>query len=134
LLAPIPKPAKEKALVVGTQGLPHSLCSALSHDGKRIAVGMENGAVVFWDTIAGRPTRTLAAHQKGVSALLFSPDDRRLLTASADGTAALWETDSGAPVRVFKGHSAAVTSAAFSPDAQRIVTGSADKTAIVWDA
>ncbi len=48
--------------------------AAVSRDGRYIAVGLEDRAVVLWDTAIGRPVRTLFGHQKPVHSVAFSPD------------------------------------------------------------
>ena len=107
--------------------------AAVSRDGRYIAVGLDDRAVVLWDTAVGRPVRTLAGHQKAVLSVAFSPDGKHLLSGSADATAILWDVETGAPLRTYKGHTGAVVSVAFSPDGARFLTGSADGTAILWD-
>ena len=130
---PVPQPGPEKAAVVGMQPLVPINSAAVSRDGRYIAVGLEDRAVVLWDTAAGRPVRTLAGHQKAVLSVAFSPDGKHLLSGSADATAVLWDVETGAPVRTYKGHTGAVVSVAFSPDGTRLLTGSPDGTAILWD-
>ncbi len=134
ILVAVPKPGKDKAVAVATQTLTPVIGAALSHGGRYVAVGLENGALVLWDTAAGRPTRTFLGHRGAIQAVKFSGDDRSILTGSVDGTAILWDLGSGRQVQVFKGHTAAVMAVAFSPDARRVLTGSVDKTAILWDA
>ena len=107
--------------------------AAVSRDGRYIAVGLDDRAVVLWDTAAGRPVRTLAGHQKPVLSVAFSPDGKHLLSGSADATAILWDVETGEPVRTYKGHTGPVVSVAFSPDGTRLLTGSPDGTAILWN-
>lgn len=133
ITVPVPQPGPEKAAVVGMQPLTPINAAAVSRNGRWIAVGLEDGAVVLWDTAAGRPVRTLAGHQKAVLTAAFSPDGKHLLSGSADATAILWDIETGVPVRTFKGHTGAVVSAAFGPDGGRFLTGSPDGTAILWD-
>jgi hypothetical protein len=130
----LPKPGKDKPIAVATQPLTPIMSSALSGDGRLIAAGLDNGAVVLWDVKAGRPIRSFFGHRAAVQSVALSFDARQLVTGSTDTTAILWDTHSGKQTHVFKGHSATIMSVAFSPDAKRVVTGSHDKTAIVWDA
>lgn len=130
----IPPPGLEKAMVVGMQPLVPINSAAVRHDGRYIAVGLDDRTVVLWDTADGRPVRTLAGHQKAVLSVAFTPDGKRLVSASADGTAILWDVEAGVPMRTYKGHTGPVVSVALSPDAGRLLTGSSDGTAIVWDA
>ena len=129
----VPKPGPEKAATIATQPLIPVNSAAVSRDGRYIAVGLEDRAVVLWDTLAGRPTRMLAGHQKVVLAVAFSPDGKHLVSGSADATAVLWDVATGARLRTFAGHTGSVVSAAFTPDGTRLLTGSPDGTAILWD-
>jgi WD40 repeat protein len=129
----VPRPGPEKATVVGMHALVPINSAAVGRGGRHIAVGLEDRAVVLWDTAVGRPVRTLAGHQKAVLAVAFTPDGKQLLSGSRDATAVLWDVETGARVRTYKGHSGAVVSAAFSPKGERFLTGSADGTAIVWE-
>jgi WD40 repeat protein len=116
----VPPPWPEKAAVVGTQPLVPVNSAAVSRDGRYIAVGLEDRAVVLWDTAAGRPVRTLACHQKPVLAVAFTPDGKHLLSGSADAAAVLWDVESGARLRTYTGHTGPVASVAFAPDGSRL--------------
>jgi WD40 repeat protein len=129
----VPHPGPEKAAVVGMQPLVPINSAAVSRGGRYIAVGLDDRAVVLWDTAAGRPVRTLSGHQKPVTSVAFTPDGKHLLSGSADATAILWDVESGAPVRTYKGHTGAVVSVALAPDAKQFLTGSPDGTAILWN-
>lgn len=130
---PVPQPGPDKAAVVGMQPLVPINAAAVSRDGRYIAVGLEDRAVVLWDTAIGRPVRTLAGHQKPVRSVAFAPGGKQLLSGSTDATAVLWDVETGARLRTYKGHTGAVVSIAFSPDGERFLTGSPDGTAILWE-
>lgn len=66
---------------------------AFAPDG-RLAVGLESGAVLLWDTSKPLTARLDLPLKDSVSALLFTPDGKRLLTA-ADGTVRVWDVGSG---------------------------------------
>lgn len=125
--------SEETPVLASVQQLTPVMAAAIGGDGRWIAVGLEDHAVVIWDTSLGKPVRTLVGHQKAVLSLAFNADCTRLLTGSADGTAALWDLATGDPVRIFRGHTGSVLSVAFRPDGLRCVTGSDDGTARVWD-
>ncbi len=129
----VPRPGLEKATVVVMQSTVPIHSAAVNRGGRYIAVGLEDRAVVLWDTAAGRPVRTLAGHLSPVQSVAFSPDGQRLVSGATDGAVILWDVEAGTPVRTYKGHTGAVVSAAFSPDGGRLLTGSPDGTAILWD-
>jgi hypothetical protein len=60
-------------------------------DGKRLAVGNDEGGVSVWDVGTGNPTLAFSGHVGAVTGLAFSRDGARLLSTSADGTALLWD-------------------------------------------
>ncbi|MBL8865384.1 MAG: WD40 repeat domain-containing protein [Planctomycetia bacterium] len=130
----IPRPGPEIASVIGTQPLTPINSTAVSRDGRTIAVGLEDRSVVLWDTTAGRPVRTLTGHDKPVQAVAFAPDGKHLVSGSVDTTAILWNIETGARLRTFKGHAGPVVSVAVAPDGTKILTGSPDGAAILWDA
>lgn len=130
----VSQPGPDRPATVATQTLTPITAAALSPDGRHIAVGLESKVVVLWDTVAGRPVRTLAGHQKAVPAVAFSPDGKRVLSGSADGTAILWDADTGAQLLSLRKHTGPVLSVAYSPDGSRLLTGSFDSTAVLWDA
>jgi WD40 repeat protein len=68
----------------------------MSHDGRRLAVGYENGPIQVFDLgdTAATPTE-LYGHERGVRRLSFSPDGRWL--ASLDETEALMVWDMRGP-------------------------------------
>jgi WD40 repeat protein len=67
---------------------------AVSHHGKLIASGGENGELVAWDGDTGKPlTQIIKDHTCWIISLDFSPDDTVLATGSYDHTARLWNTE-----------------------------------------
>ncbi len=62
---------------------------AFSPDGKTLASGSNDGAVMLWDVPAQRLRGTLARHSGEVLALAFTPDGSTLV--SAGGTVRIWD-------------------------------------------
>jgi hypothetical protein len=129
----VPQPGPERAVVVGAHPLVPINSAAVSADGRHIALGLDAGTVVVWDTAAGRPVRALAGHQKPVLAVAFSPDGKTLVSGSADTAVVLWEVGTGKQLRTYKGHTGVVGAVAFAPDGKRFITGSPEGLAIVWE-
>lgn len=125
--------------VVSTVRVPGAIDTALSPDGKRVAVARsgpvgEVGAV--FDVTSGEEAFALAGPNccasptyRGVS---WSPDGR-LVAASSEGTARVWDAETGSLRQTLLGHSGSVFGVAWSPDSSRLVTGGSDGTAKVWE-
>jgi WD40 repeat protein len=66
-------------------------CLAFSQDGRKIAAGSEDGAIMIWTLDGKTPTLRLPGHKSNVTAIQFLAGDERLLTACKDGSLALWD-------------------------------------------
>ena len=82
---------------------------AFSPDGHRVLTGSKDRSAKLWDTYAsdspagqpagavelptGKEVLTLRYHDRGITAVGFSPDGRSLLTAGMDGVAVEWLAD-----------------------------------------
>jgi WD40 repeat protein len=125
--------------VVSMVRVPQVIDTALSPDGKRVAVarwwpGGKVGAV--FDVRTGEEAFALPGPNCCASprsrAVSWSPDGR-LVAASSEGTARVWDAETGTVRHTLLGHSGFVLSLAWSPDSSRLVTGSSDGTAKVWE-
>jgi WD40 repeat protein len=74
--------------------------TALSPDGRHLAVGGDRGEVLEMDMYTGKPLRTPVAtvHSKSVRAIAWSTGGTRFVTASDDGSVGLWNGASGEPI------------------------------------
>jgi WD40 repeat protein/tetratricopeptide (TPR) repeat protein len=123
---------------IGFGGTLHA--SALSPDGRRIAVGAKlSGALYLFDTATGRLIAPhSSAHASPTVAMAFSADGAKLVTADAEGTIKIWAdphklTAKSVALLTLKGHQGAINAVVFSSDGKRLASVSADKTARVWD-
>ena len=105
---------------------------AFSPDGRLLAVGVGNGAVIY-ETERWGEVRRLADHPNGVLALAWSADGKRLAAGGLEGAAVIWDATTGVLLRTLEGHTSYVGALAFSPDGKTLITGSHDASVRVWD-
>lgn len=103
---------------------------AISGDGKYVATGGHDGAVVVrslgrWDEVMR------GKHGMLVNALAWSKDSQFLASASNDKTARVWSVSGGQSASF--AHDSGPRSVAWSPDGKSIATGGWDGAAHVWD-
>ncbi len=84
-----PTPAHLTGTLKGHTNVVHSV--AFSPDGRTLASGAADGAIILWDVATGERLRTLQGHADMVLNVAFSPDGRTLASASEDGTIILWD-------------------------------------------
>ncbi len=80
-------------------------CAALSitHDGKKLVGGFQDGMVEIFNTANNRPITRFLAHTGGVGGVKFSPDDRYIISAGADSTIKIWDTITYSLVATIRG-------------------------------
>jgi WD40 repeat protein/serine/threonine protein kinase len=107
-----------------------------SPDGRLLASGGRDNAIIIWDTQTNRPIMPpLQGHTDWVNSLAFSPDNRMLISVSADGTARRWDTVSGQLIgQPLKTDAENVWSIAFNPNTRSFATGGLDGIIQIWDA
>jgi WD40 repeat protein len=99
---------------------------AFSPDGKRLAMGSEEGIATIWDAASGKQLFSFFGHTRPIFSVTFTPDGSRLATASGDGTSKLWDTKTGEELLTLFGHTGRVFSVAISPDGSRLATAGQD--------
>ncbi|KAL8841947.1 MAG: hypothetical protein Q9170_000727 [Blastenia crenularia] len=75
----------------------------------------------------------LKGHQRGVSAVRFSPTGDMIASCSADATLRIWSTSTGKLLQTLTGHLAGISTLAWSPDSRTLASGSDDKSIRLWD-
>lgn len=129
-------------------GGPGAAVSALawSPDGKILAAADLRGALRFWDALAGREARLLAAGMPGPGPeagpwpgpgrgpeLAFSPDGHALACAGPGPTLRLLDPATGGEIRAWRAHPGHVHAVAFGPDGAWLATGGDEPTVRIWE-
>ncbi len=102
-------------------------------DGRRVAVGREDGAVEVME-LSGAARRIEDAHRGPVQALAVSPDGRLLATGDRDGAVVVHDLAGGGARRMPDAHSERIGSLAFSRDGRLLASGGADRAIRLWDS
>jgi WD40 repeat protein len=105
----------------------------LSGDGRLLALGGKENAIIVWDLGKGAERCRLQGHTGPVLTVAFAADSKTLLSAGADHMLRLWDVTTGKQLRTFQGHRAPVKDVAFLADGRRLLSASADGTLRLWD-
>jgi WD40 repeat protein len=109
---------------------------AWNRDGRRLAVGGDDGTIKVWDVNAGKEIVALQGHKGEVFAVAWSPYGKRLASASAGGTFLLWDVDTWQRVLTLTAPGAGGSrgSLAWSPDGWQLGFFSERGDVTLWDA
>ncbi len=116
--------------------LPHNssvfgLC--LSHDGRWLAAGSDDGYLRVWDFATGRPAAGPMREIDKVFQPLFSPDDRLIVAAGRDGTVRAWDWRAGRLAAPVMRHDTEVFGLAMTGEGRHLLTLTAHGRLRAWD-
>jgi WD40 repeat protein/tRNA A-37 threonylcarbamoyl transferase component Bud32 len=113
-------------------------CVALDRTGELVAYGSYADSVLRLgpcrDGFRENRVTFLAAHQKPLVAVAFTPDGKRLVSASLDSTVRLWNTDTLQEMLTLGGFRNGVRALAVSADGHFLAAGGTGGELLVWDA
>lgn len=104
---------------------------AMSPNGKRLAVGLLNGAVSLWQVDSGKE-QPLASRPRAVRTLAFAPNGEQLAGGSDDNHLSVWDVGSGL-VRTELARRAPIAAVAFRPDGLWLAAASEDAGISLWE-
>jgi RNA polymerase sigma factor (sigma-70 family) len=108
--------------------------TTLSPDGRLLATGGADKAILLWEVATGKEVRRLDGHGAQVMGVSFSPDGKQLFSSGGqDRTVRAWDVATGKELRRFtSGHTALAL--ALSPDGKALAAGDeSDGRLSVWD-
>ncbi|REJ67794.1 MAG: hypothetical protein DWQ31_10455 [Planctomycetota bacterium] len=103
-----------------------------SPDGRHLATGSYDRAIILWDLATGEEVRRFPGHNGAIYDLAFSPDGRLLASASGDATVKIWRVDTGQRLDTLSQPLSEQFAVAFSPDGTQVIAGGADNRIRVW--
>jgi serine/threonine protein kinase/WD40 repeat protein len=107
---------------------------AVSPDGSRVLLALEDNAARVWNMVQSSETQRLVGHQGHVLCVDWSVDCSRAVTGSADRTVRLWDVATGECLATMDGHADRINGVAISADGQKILSGGDDTTVRLWNA
>jgi WD40 repeat protein len=108
--------------------------TALSADGKRLALGTEEAFVALWNLETQRVERKIEASEFPITAVAWSRDGAWIAAGDERGNLRLWGAQDGKPRRFLSRTFAKLRRVVFSSDGNIFITGSEDGTLHYWDA
>jgi WD40 repeat protein len=99
-------------------------------EGKTLALGRADGAVLLVDSLTWKKRSLLPAHTNEVHSVAFSSDGKKLATGANEETVKVWDVATGKILHTLKGRRVA-----FHPDGKTLATVlSPENTVKLWDA
>ncbi len=97
--------------------------------------GGQDGKLVLWNLVRGRPIGTLGHHEGFIHrhCIAVFPDGGRALTGGKDRLVHVWNLAARKETARWEGHNGQINDVAIAPDGRRAVTGSHDRSVILWD-
>lgn len=118
--------------VAGPDPFSDTNAACYSADGKYLALGLSDGALIIWDVAAGEELHSFEGGDYSIQRLAFSPDSKTLAVGDTDGDLNFINVADGELTTTNHVHDGMYNGLAFSPDGKRIAT--AREQVRIWDA
>jgi WD40 repeat protein len=110
---------------------PATLTTAISPDGRVVAVGHAQGKISIYDVETGRLQASWNGHSKNVTSLSFDPTGASLVSGGSDKAMRVWDPTTGKE-RLSYMYDQRVTAVEFSPDGKSVFAGTGYRGGIVY--
>jgi eukaryotic-like serine/threonine-protein kinase len=103
-----------------------------SPDGKRLALGMENGTISVWNLATGHEFHSFHENSSHLWQLCFSHDSTRLASAAENNRIVIYDVRRQRAIESIQAHTDKVWGLAFAPDDKTLISTSWDGTIKFW--
>ncbi len=107
---------------------------AMSHCGKYLATGSDDGSVMVWSTSQWTPIHHLEGHRGEITSLAFSWDERRIAASSQDREVRIWEVATDRELVRIADKATPVGWIGFTSDDTRLITSRQDGVVEYWSS
>jgi WD40 repeat protein/serine/threonine protein kinase len=109
-------------------------CIEISHDGRLLVAGGEDGGVRIWDLATMELRRTVETASLGVRGVAVSSDKTRLATVGDEGLLKLWDLSRDGTFLYETKHPGRIYRVLFTPDGKKLITSGQDSLIRLWNA
>ncbi len=102
-------------------------------DGRKFAIGSDDGRLRLFDPRSGAITRLSGRHDSPLSRTFFAPDGRTLVSSRDDGEVLVWDLPEGTVRETYSAHNAGVGGLEITSDGDTLYTAGLDSRAFAWD-
>ena len=106
---------------------------SVSPDGRKFAIGSDDGRLRLFDSRSGAITRLSGRHDSPLSRTAFAADGRTLVSSRDNGEVLVWDLPDGTVRETYSAHNAGVGGLEITSDGETLYTAGLDTRAFAWD-
>jgi len=106
---------------------------AFSPNGKLLASGGADTAVVFWDLESAKVVADSEGHWAAVTAMVFDAKNNLLLSGGRDSKSRTFKLPGGKSTAIFEGHLSTINAVSFGPQTDLLFTAGDDGSVRTWE-